>query len=204
MMNVAFSPFEPTRKRNLFAHVVEELGSRIVGGHFKPGETLPNEADLGREIGASRSVIREAVKSLASKGLLEARTRVGTTRAPADAMEFARSRRAPLALRGDATDAVFPGNVRDPPHDRAGSRLARGRTRNGRRSSRSWHRPFATSKPPKNRVTRRSRADIRFHRSILNASHNELIMQMGALISVGLMISFPDFLKLLRRLPSAP
>jgi GntR family galactonate operon transcriptional repressor len=65
------------RKRNLFAHVVEELGIRIVRGDLKPGEAFPNEADLGREFGASRSVIREAVKSLAAKGLIESRTRTG-------------------------------------------------------------------------------------------------------------------------------
>src|SRR5215207_8016079 len=66
-----------TRKRNLFATVVEELGIRIVRGDLKPNEAFPNEADLGREFGASRSVIREAVKSLAAKGLLESRTRTG-------------------------------------------------------------------------------------------------------------------------------
>ena len=57
---------------------MQELGSRIVRGDVKPGDTLPNEADLGREFGASRTVVREAVKSLASKGLIDPRTRVGT------------------------------------------------------------------------------------------------------------------------------
>ena len=66
-----------SRKRNLFSHVVEELGSRIVRGDFKPGAALPNEAVLGQEFDASRSVIREAVKSLAAKGLIESRTRTG-------------------------------------------------------------------------------------------------------------------------------
>src|SRR4029079_5767613 len=66
-----------TRKRNLFAHVVEELGIRIVRGILKPNEAFPHEADLGREFGGSRSVIREAVKSLAAKGLIESRTRTG-------------------------------------------------------------------------------------------------------------------------------
>ena len=69
--------FGANRKRNLFAHVVEALGSRIVRGDLQPGDPFPNEADLGREFGASRSVIREAVKSLAAKGLLESRTRTG-------------------------------------------------------------------------------------------------------------------------------
>ena len=69
--------FGASRKANLFAQVVEDLGSRIVRGDLRPGDPFPNEADLGREFGASRSVIREAVKSLAAKGLLESRTRTG-------------------------------------------------------------------------------------------------------------------------------
>ena len=65
------------RKRNLFAHVVEELGTRIIKGDLTPDTPFPIEADLGREFGASRSVIREAVKSLAARGLLESQTRTG-------------------------------------------------------------------------------------------------------------------------------
>jgi GntR family transcriptional regulator, galactonate operon transcriptional repressor len=66
-----------SRKRNLFAHVADELGSRIVRGEIQPGGAFPIEAELGEEFSASRSVIREAVKSLAAKGLLESRTRTG-------------------------------------------------------------------------------------------------------------------------------
>ena len=73
-----FRQAAPPRKRNRFAHAVEELGSRILRGDLKPGEIMPNEAELGRKLGASRTVVREAVKSLAAKGLLEPRTRTGT------------------------------------------------------------------------------------------------------------------------------
>lgn len=37
---------------------------------MKPSEILPSEAELGRELGTSRTVVREAVKSLAGKELL--------------------------------------------------------------------------------------------------------------------------------------
>src|SRR5712692_8651261 len=73
------SPFgpPPVRKRNLFAHVVEELGVRIMRGDLQPALPFPKEADLGQEFDVSRSVIREAVKSLAAKGLVESRTGTG-------------------------------------------------------------------------------------------------------------------------------
>jgi DNA-binding FadR family transcriptional regulator len=69
----SFLPTGPRRKRSLFAHVIEELGSRVVRGQYRPGDTLPNEADLGRELGAGRSGLREAAKALAA----EPRTRTG-------------------------------------------------------------------------------------------------------------------------------
>ena len=55
-----------------------KLGSRILLDELKPCEILPNEAKLVRELGASRTVVCEAVKSLAAKGLLEACVRTGT------------------------------------------------------------------------------------------------------------------------------
>ena len=69
-------PLRP-RRRNLFAQVVEELGTRIVRGDLGPDDPFPKEADLEQEFGVSRSVIREAVKALSAKGLLESRTRTG-------------------------------------------------------------------------------------------------------------------------------
>jgi len=77
-MNNRFPPEgTPVRRRNLFAQVVENLGVRIVRGDLNPEEALLKEADLEAEFGVSRSVIREAVKTLAAKGLLESRTRTG-------------------------------------------------------------------------------------------------------------------------------
>lgn len=62
----------------LHERVVHRLGSRIVDGTIPPGSVLPTEEELGAEFGVSRSILREAVKVLAGKGLLEVRPRVGT------------------------------------------------------------------------------------------------------------------------------
>jgi DNA-binding FadR family transcriptional regulator len=64
--------------RNLHGQVVHELGRRIVGGACPPGQALPNEEELCRELGVSRTALRESVKVLAAKGLVESRPRVGT------------------------------------------------------------------------------------------------------------------------------
>jgi GntR family galactonate operon transcriptional repressor len=58
--------------------VVDRIGGDIVAGQLKPAETLPNESGLCEQLGVSRSVLREAVRVLVSKGLLERKPRQGT------------------------------------------------------------------------------------------------------------------------------
>lgn len=65
-------------RRKLYEYVVEEIGLRIIRGTYRPGETLPNEDDLCRELSVSRGVLREAAKVLAQKGLILSRPKVGT------------------------------------------------------------------------------------------------------------------------------
>jgi DNA-binding FadR family transcriptional regulator len=56
---------------------VRTLGGWILGGAYRPGDTLPREEDLMAQLGVSRTSLREAVKVLCAKGLLEARPRIG-------------------------------------------------------------------------------------------------------------------------------
>lgn len=64
------------------AQLAAELGRRIVGQVYPPASVLPPEASLLQEFGISRTVLRDAIKSLESKGLLQARQRVGTAVTP--------------------------------------------------------------------------------------------------------------------------
>jgi GntR family transcriptional regulator, galactonate operon transcriptional repressor len=64
--------------RNLSEQVSQRIGERILSGSYAPGETLPDEPSLTVLFGVSRTVIREAVKMLVSKGMLEVRPRIGT------------------------------------------------------------------------------------------------------------------------------
>ena len=60
------------------AQVARILGTRIVGGQYQPGDTLPIESDLCAQFGVSRTTIREAIKSLAGKRLIDVQPKVGT------------------------------------------------------------------------------------------------------------------------------
>lgn len=67
-----------TRKKNLVSQVEEELLRHIQEAPIPIGEKIPNEFELAEKFSAGRSTIREAVKSLASKGVLEVRQGSGT------------------------------------------------------------------------------------------------------------------------------
>jgi len=67
-----------TRRQGIANLVLAEIGERIVRGEPGAGEVLANEWSLMREHGVSRTAVREAVKTLAGKGLLETRPRTGT------------------------------------------------------------------------------------------------------------------------------
>ena len=70
-------------RRNLCGQVVYDLGCRILAGEVKPGDPLPQEWTLCDQMGVSRTVVREAIKSLAAKGLVESRAKRGTIVRPA-------------------------------------------------------------------------------------------------------------------------
>ncbi len=72
-------------RRKLYEYVVDELGSQIIRGDYRPGETLPNEDALCKEFEVSRGVLREAMKVLIQKGLLESKTKTGTFVCPSSA-----------------------------------------------------------------------------------------------------------------------
>ncbi|HEY0418392.1 MAG TPA: FadR/GntR family transcriptional regulator [Acetobacteraceae bacterium] len=67
-----------TPRRGVFGLLVHDIGRRVVGGEFTCGATLPNEDELVLRFGVSRSTFREAMKTLASKGLVEIRPKTGT------------------------------------------------------------------------------------------------------------------------------
>jgi DNA-binding FadR family transcriptional regulator len=64
--------------RNVHGGTVDLLGEAIVTGRYPVGSSLPPEPALCETLGVSRTVIREAVKSLIAKGLLVTGPKVGT------------------------------------------------------------------------------------------------------------------------------
>ncbi|MEU5264779.1 FCD domain-containing protein [Amycolatopsis sp. NPDC021455] len=63
-------PFSPEPVRRPREQVEKQLRDAIVSSTFKRGERLPSEAELSREFQVSRSTVREALRVLASEGLI--------------------------------------------------------------------------------------------------------------------------------------
>ncbi|NLS13746.1 FadR family transcriptional regulator [Vibrio sp. SM6] len=65
-------------KRSLHTQVAREIARGILSGKIPQGSILPGEIVLCEQFGVSRTALREAVKLLTSKGLLESKPKVGT------------------------------------------------------------------------------------------------------------------------------
>lgn len=80
MGDLSFYDLRPTSEPapSLATDMARKLGRQIVGGHYEPGLLLEDEGALAARYRVSRSVVRDAVKMLVGKGLLEVRRGIGT------------------------------------------------------------------------------------------------------------------------------
>jgi DNA-binding FadR family transcriptional regulator len=63
---------------SLHAKLLDQLGQSIVRGDLVPGDPLPNADDWSASHGVSRTVLREVIKVLAGKGMVDSRPKIGT------------------------------------------------------------------------------------------------------------------------------
>jgi DNA-binding FadR family transcriptional regulator len=62
----------------LSVRIADELTEMIAQGEFRPGDKLPNEPELSRRMQVSRTTLREALRILTTRGLVEVRRGIGT------------------------------------------------------------------------------------------------------------------------------
>src|SRR5712692_12082348 len=70
--------YRAVRVSRLYEQIVQQVEDSILKGQLKPGDQLPAERDLAQSFGVSRTAVREAVKALCEKGLVEAYSGRGT------------------------------------------------------------------------------------------------------------------------------
>ena len=164
------------------ARVVHELGAQIVRGELEPGSAVPTEEALGARLEIGRSALREGVKVLAGKGLLESRTSAGTRVRPRESWnlldpDVLRWRFTPdaspadIAVLADLRVALEPG----------AARLAAesGDVALRRAVSLAMAGLWATADDPEAFVE----ADLAFHRAIFVAAGNDLLLYIHDVVA---------------------
>ena len=176
-------------KRSLHGQVAHDLGGRILCGELAPGAVLPNEADFSASLRVSRTSLREAIKVLAAKGLVESRPKTGTRVRPrADwnlldpdvlAWQFA---------AGPFTrfiEDLF--ELRQMIEPQAAAMAAR---RAGPAEVERIEEAFLGMEAAGNDSDLWIDPDLRFHQAIICATGNELLWPLGAIIETALATSF--------------
>ncbi len=174
-----------TTRRGLHRDVVDALGSRIVQGEFPPDTTLPNENELGLGLDVSRTVVREAIKVLASKGLVESRPKTGTRVLPRRHWNLIDPDVLGWQLEAGVDETFFGdlSEVRSFIEPRAAQLAAQRRTdEEARHLARLLERLDASSDDLAAYIA----TDLELHSAILEATHNELLIRMSGTLTAAL------------------
>jgi DNA-binding FadR family transcriptional regulator len=169
--------------RGLHGETVETIGSRIVNGYYAPGSQLPPQ-QLERELGISNTVLREAMRVLAAKGLVESRQKLGTVVQPRSSWSLLDADL--LRWQEGHEDASFLydlAEVRFIVEPSAARLAALRRTDQDLEDLRGALQAMIDAGTDGTGVTD---ADLAFHRSLLYAAHNELLSRMEFILESGL------------------
>ena len=175
--------------RGVHGRIVEQIGRRILSGELAPGAMLPREAELVQELGISRTVVREAIKVLAAKGLVEARQRLGMRVRP----EAAWNLLDPDVLAWQAAAGPSPALTAHLVELRRLIEPATARLAAARRTESQLQAIEAAvqgMRAATDEPLAYYRADLAFHRAVFAASGNPFVDRLGAIVSAVLEVSF--------------
>lgn len=175
-----------TSDGSIRSRITRDIAIRIMSGEIPPGGRLPVEADLIEAMGVSRTVLREAVRTLAAKGIIVSRKKAGTIVRPmqdwnlldGDVLQWLDEVDLGKAYMKDISEARL---IFEP----KAARLAALRASQGELTqiSDAYRRMRSALE---NDLERYTEADMAFHQAILSASHNHVLSQMGKVISSAL------------------
>ena len=169
--------------------VARAIGSDILAGTFLPGDKLPAEADMLARFGVSRTVLREAFKTLTAKGLIVSRTRIGTIVCDSslwnffdkDILAWKVAQQFDLSFIRDLAavrTAIEPAAAQSAAERATAGEIEKLRAILGRMEA-------ATSD-----AGEFAEADLEFHKAIGAASGNVLMRSLSAVIETALLASF--------------
>lgn len=179
--------------RNFHSHVINELGAGVISGRFPVGSILPNDAALMDEFNVSRTVLREALKTLEAKGLVEARPKVGTKVVKQSRWSLYDAQVLAWCLEAGPDDEFLRGmdNVRRSLEPQAASDTARQHTGDQSRLMHYWLRQMelALHEPQSFCL-----ADFELHRIIAEAARNPFIRALQGVIELSHALAYRDII----------
>ena len=168
-------PFQKIQTEKLSASVVSQIEELILRGILRPGERLPSERDLAERLGVSRPSLRDAIADLTDKGLLETRASAGIFVANVLGSAFSP---ALVRLFGSHTEAVFDYIAfRRDLESLAAERAARFASDTDLAVINTIFAKMEAAHPKRN-PDDEARLDAEFHLSIIEASHNVIMLHM--------------------------
>ncbi|MDQ0074144.1 DNA-binding FadR family transcriptional regulator [Variovorax boronicumulans] len=175
--------------KNIHGRTLELLGEAIVAGRYAIGASIPSEPVLGEELGVSRTVVREAIKSLAAKGLIVTGPKVGTRVLPQDKWNWFD----PDVITWQSRAGLTPEFLRDLQDLRrvvepAAVRLAAERAEE--QDIEEIERAYAGMKEAIENGGDYVTFDLRFHNGLLSAARNRMLAQMSKALNALLRTSF--------------
>jgi DNA-binding FadR family transcriptional regulator len=175
--------------KNVHGNTVDLLGEAIVSGHYAVGASLPPEPMLCSELGVSRTVVREAVKSLIAKGLVSTGPKVGTRVLASDAWNWFD----PDVITWHSKSGLTPEFVRDLQDLRRVVEPAAVRLAAERATAQDIADIEAAFEGMRRAVEEGGdyvTFDLRFHQGLLKACRNRMLVQMSKALSALLRTSF--------------
>ncbi len=160
-----------SREPRLSDKVADMMLKTILSRRLKPGDRLPSERELGEQFGVSRTVVREAVRALAAKGVIEVRSGSGLRVAAVDAAAVSESMS--LFLRGSTLDYPKVHEVRRTLEVQMAGVAAAQRSDKDIVSLTEACERFEASIDD---VESAAVNDVEFHREVARATHNELYL----------------------------
>lgn len=175
--------------KNVHGNTVDHLGEAIVAGRYGVGASIPPEPVLCQELGVSRTVVREAVKSLISKGLITTGPKVGTRVLSEDHWNWFD----PDVIIWQSKAGLTPEFLRDLQDLRrvvepAAMRLAAERAT--AQDIAEVEVAYAGMKRAVEQGGDYVTFDLRFHQGLLRASRNRMLVQMSKALGALLRTSF--------------
>ncbi|MDQ0010393.1 DNA-binding FadR family transcriptional regulator [Luteibacter jiangsuensis] len=175
---------KPVTARGLHNLVVQQLGRLIVSGELAPGEGLPREEVLAERLNVSRTALREAMKVLVAKGLIESRQRTGArvreavhwNQLDADVLAW---RCASMPTESFVEKLVEMRELIEPG---AAAAAARRRTDAQLANLKAAYDAMAASED----LDAWAQADLAFHETLLRATNNELMVSLFSVIETAL------------------